>query len=66
MTERVPEVPRMKQEAWLKWVKKPNDNSLKAQYQQLKAESRKAADEAHELYGGKPRQKRLRSCMRLQ
>ena len=39
----------MKQEAWLKWAKKPDDSLLKAQYQQLKAESRKAANEACEL-----------------
>ena len=49
----------------LKWVKKPDDTLLKAQYQQLKAQSRKAADE-HVRSCGKPRQKRLRSYMRLQ
>ena len=39
----------MKQKAWLKWAKKPDDTLLKAQYQKLKAESRKTADEAHEV-----------------
>ena len=34
-------------EAWLRWVKKP---ILKAQYQQLKTQSRKAADEAREAW----------------
>ena len=50
MTERVREVSRMKQEAWLKWAKKPDDTLLKTQYQQLKAQSRKAADEAREVW----------------
>ena len=36
----------MKKEAWMKWVKKPDDTLLKAPYQQKKAQSRKAADEA--------------------
>ena len=39
VTERVHEVSKMKQKAWLKWAKKPDDTLLKAQYQQLKAES---------------------------
>ena len=44
VTERVRETSRMKQEAWLKWAKKSDDSLLKAQYQQLKAQSRKAAE----------------------
>ena len=47
--KRVREESRMKQEAWLKWAKKPDDTLLKAQNQQLKAESRKAANEAHKV-----------------
>ena len=50
VTEKVREVSRMKQEAWMRWVKKPGDVLLKAQYQQLKAQSRKAADEAREAW----------------
>ena len=50
VTEKVQEVSRMKQEAWLRWARKPGDVLLKAQYQQLKAQSRKAADEAHEAW----------------
>ena len=50
VTEKVREVSRMKQEAWLRWVKKPGDTILKAQYQQLKTQSRKAADEAREAW----------------
>ena len=46
MTEKVREVSRMKQEAWLRWVKKPGDTILKAQYQQLKTQSRKAGGKA--------------------
>ena len=55
----------MKQEAWLKCVTIPDDILLKTQYQQLKAQSRKAVDKAHDVWW-KPRQERLRSYMRLQ
>ena len=46
MMGRVCEVSRMQQEAWMHWVKKPDDSLLKAQYQQLKAQCWKAVDEA--------------------
>ena len=50
MTKRVCEVSRMKQEAWMSWVKKLDDNLLKLQYQQLKAQCREASDEAREAW----------------
>ena len=50
MTEKVREASRMKQEAWMRWAKKPGDTLLKVQYQQLKVQSRKVADEAREAW----------------
>ena len=40
----------MKQEAWMRWAKKPGDALLKVWYQHLKAQSRKVADEAREAW----------------
>ena len=50
VAERVRKVSTMRQEAWLKWAKKPDDTSLKVHYQRLKHKSRKAAVEACEQW----------------
>ena len=50
VTVKVREASRMKQEAWMRWVKKPGDTLLKVRYQQLKVQSRKVADEAREAW----------------
>ena len=65
VTEKVREASRMKQEAWMRWAKKPGDTLLKVQYQQLKS-SPGRLQMRHVRPGGRPKQKRLRSCMRLQ
>ena len=48
--EKVCEAPRMKQEAWMRWAKKPGDTLLKVRHQHLKAQSRKVADEVRETW----------------
>ena len=50
VTENVREASRMKQVAWMRWAKKPGDALLKVQYQHLKAQSRKVADDAREAW----------------
>ena len=48
--EKVREASRIKQEAWMRWEKKPGDALLKVRYQHLKAQSRKVTDEAREAW----------------
>ena len=48
VNDEVREVSRKKQEAWKRWVKSPESERLKGEYQQLKMMSRKCAEKAHE------------------
>ena len=48
MTDEVREVSRKKQEAWMRCVKSPGNDSLKQEYQKWKVQSRKCADKAKE------------------
>ena len=47
VTKKVSEFSEKKQKAWMRWMKSPDDTSLRAQYQQFKIHSRKVADKAH-------------------
>ena len=46
MTDEVREVARRKQEAWMRWLKSPDDESLRQRYQLLKRQSRQRDDKA--------------------
>ena len=48
VTDEVCEVARKKQEAWMRWMKFPDDETLRQEYQQLKRQSRQSADKARE------------------
>ena len=60
MTEEVQQVSRVKEEAWVRLMKKPDDPLLKAQYQQLKT-SPGRLQMRYGRHGGKSEQKRLRN-----
>ena len=48
VTDEVREVARKKQEAWMRWMKSPDDESLRQRYQLLKRQSRQSVNKARE------------------
>ena len=48
VTDEVRDVARKKHEAWMRWQKSPDNEALRLEYQQLKVQSRRSADKAHE------------------
>ena len=48
VTENACEMLRRKQDAWMRWIKSPNNCEIKEAYQNLKVQSRKCADKARE------------------